>query len=180
MDELNLAEAHAISLELFPQGRMTSKPPFIDTSKWEIGGFAGAVVYSSNFEAKTSYILGLNTRVPVPGLGGLGLFGQVFLSYIDRDLPFFYNKQSGTWYGLGLGADYTLWRGTLGYVRPQVGVMYAYWGGVNSLDNGLGIMVGVQVGLFWIKNNDKTSVTFTPQFQFDGTDHLIFLPIGFP
>jgi hypothetical protein len=178
-DELDLREAHAISLDLFPQARMsTSRPPFIDFSRLEVGGFAGAVDYSSHFKAHTSYIFGLTTRVPVPGLGAAGLFGQVFFAYISRDLPFYYSNTAGNWYGASVGADYTLWRGYLGYVRPQVGVTYIYWNGINSLDNGIGILVGLQVGLFWIKNYDKTSVTFTPQFQFHSSDHLIFLPLG--
>jgi hypothetical protein len=177
-DENDLAEAHSISLEFLPQGRLSSRPPFIDFSQWEIGGFIGAVHYSSDFKAKLDWTVGLTTRVPVTGLGRLGLFAQIWAAYIDRDLPFFYNKQAGTWYGAAIGADYTLWKGELGYIRPQVAVMYAYWHNVNGLDNGIGILVGLQVGLFWIKNYDKTSVTFTPQIQFNGGDHMIFLPLG--
>ena len=178
-DELNLHEAHAISLELFPQGRLAAKPPFIDWSKWELGGFVGAVSFSSDFEADVDFLAGVNSRVPVPGLGAFGIYAQVVFSHIERDLPFFYDNPDGTWFGIGVGVDYTLWRGSLGYIRPQVGIFYAHWGDINSLDSGIGITVGVQFGLFWIKNNDQTSFTFMPQFQFDGGDHMIFIPLGF-
>ena len=181
IDESELKEVHGIKLDFLPapQGRMSSKPPFIDTSKWEIGAFIGAVMYSGDFEASINYILGVTTRVPVTGLGQLGLYAEAFISYIDRDLPFYYDHRAGSWYGIGLGLDYTLWKGTLGYVRPQIGVMYAYWNGVNSLDNGLGITIGVQVGLFWVRNSDKSAITFMPQFQMQSSDFMIFLPIGF-
>lgn len=179
IDESELKEAWGIKLDFLPQGRMSSKPPFIDFSKWEIGGFAGAVMYSADFEAGLNYILGVTTRVPVTGLGQLGIYAEAFISYVDRDLPFYYDHRAGSWYGIGLGLDYTIWKGTLGYIRPQVGVVYAYWNGVNSLDNGLGITIGVQIGLFWIRNNDRTSVTFMPQFQMQSSDYMIFLPIGF-
>jgi len=181
IDESDLREAHGIKLDFLPapQGRMSSKPPFIDFSKWELGGFAGAVMYSSDFEAGLNYILGVTSRVPVTGLGQLGIYAEAFISYVDRDLPFYYNHRAGSWYGLGLGLDYTLWKGTLGYIRPQIGVLYAYWNKVNSLDNGLGITIGVQVGLFWVRNNDKTSITFMPQFQMQSSDYMVFLPIGF-
>lgn len=181
VDESELKEAHGIKLDFLPapQGRMSSKPPFIDFSKWELGAFLGAVVYSSDFEAGINYVLGVTTRVPVTGLGQLGIYAEAWISYVDRDLPFYYDHRAGSWYGIGLGLDYTIWKGTLGYIRPQVGVMYAYWNGVNSLDNGLGITIGVQIGLFWIRNNDRTSVTFMPQFQMQSSDYMIFLPIGF-
>jgi len=178
-DENDLREVHAISLELLPQGRMSSRPPFIDFSQLEIGGFIGAVKYSSDFKAKLDWTIGLTTRVPVPGLGRFGLFAEIFAAYVDRDLPFYYNHRSGTWFGGAIGADYTIWKGELGYIRPQVGVMYAYWHNVNSLDNGIGFVIGLQIGAFWIKNYDRTSVTFTPQFIFQGGDYMIFLPLGF-
>jgi len=180
IDESDLREAHGITLDFLPrQARMAGKPPFIDFSKWEIGAFAGAVAYSADFEAKVSYVIGATTRVPVTGLGALGLYAEAFVSYIDRDLPFYYNHRAGTWFGGGLGLDYTIWKGQLGYIRPQVGVMYAYWNGVNSLDNGLGLTVGVQVGLYWVRNSDKTSLTFMPQFHMTKGDYMIFLPFGF-
>lgn len=181
IDESDLREAHGITLDFLPrQGRMSSKPPFIDFSKWEVGAFAGAVMYSSDFEAGLNYVIGATTRVPVTGLGQLGIYAEALISYVDRDLPFFYDHRAGSWFGIGIGLDYTLWKGSLGYIRPQVGVLYAYWNGVNSLDNGIGVTVGVQIGLFWVKNNEQTSITFMPQFQMTkGGDYMIFLPIGF-
>jgi hypothetical protein len=177
-DENELREAHSISLELFPQGRMSSRPPFIDFSKFEMGVFVGGVKYSADFEAGINYVLGLSARVPVPGLGRFGLWAEAFISYIERDLPFYYNDKAGSWFGIAAGADYTLVKGELGFIRLQAGVMYAYWNDINSLENGMGIIIGVQFGFYWIKNYDKSSVTITPQFHFDGGDHMIFLPLG--
>ena len=64
-------------------------------------------------------------------------------------------------------------------VRGELGVLYAYWNGVNSLDNGMGVLGGVQFGFFWIKGNNKAAVTITPQLSYDGKSWLGFLTVGF-
>ncbi|MBI3856247.1 MAG: hypothetical protein HY293_11210, partial [Planctomycetes bacterium] len=83
------------------------------------------------------------------------------------------------WYGGAVGGDYTVVHTDVWYLRGQLGVMYAFWNGVNSLDNGMGIMGGVQVGFNWIKGNSKTVITITPQFSYDGDAWIAFITAGF-
>jgi hypothetical protein len=179
-DELELREAHMISLAALPQGRRSTQPPFIDFSHLEAGGFVGLVDYSSKFKANASYVAGANVRVPVPGLplGEWGIWGEAFLSYVNRNLPFYYNNKAGTWFGAALGGDYTIARGDVMYLRAELGAMYAYWNGVNSLDNGIGALAGVQAGFYWIKNYRQAVLTVTPQLSYDGKSWIAFVTVG--
>jgi len=181
VEEIGLREASIISLGEFPQGRLATKPSFIDFSKWEIGAFVGVEVFSSDFKADPDWILGINTRVPIPGipLGEWGGWAQVTVGHVDRDIPFYYPKRSGTWYGGAIGADYTLATTELVYLRAQGGVSYSQWNNINSLDNGAAIIVGLDFGFYWIKQYTKASLTINPQLHFDGTNWVALFNFGF-
>jgi hypothetical protein len=182
-DEEALREAHRILFEDYPpQGRQQSqKTPFIDFRHFEMGGYAGVVDFSPDFKAHADWIAGITARVPVPGipLGDWGIFAQAFASYINRNLPFYYSNTSATWFGGELGGDYTFVRDSVWYLRGQAGILYAYWNHVNALDNGVGVLVGAQVGFYWIKHNQNAVVTFTPQFSFDGKNWIGMITLGF-
>jgi hypothetical protein len=167
--------------EFEPQGRLSEKEPFIDFKHFEMGAYGGVVVFSNDFEADPALVGGLTARVPVPGipLGSWGIFAQAFVSYVSRDLPFYYNDKSGVWYGLEVGGDYTFVRNETYYFRGQAGILYAYWNGVNALDNGVGLLLGAQLGFYWIKHNQNAVVTITPQFTYDGSNWMAIFSIGF-
>jgi len=158
-----------------------NEPDFIDFTRFELGGSVGGVAYSSDFEADPSYVAGLMARVPVPGLplGDWGIWGSVMISYISRDLPFYYASKSGNWYGVSVGGDYTFWRDRIFHLRGQLGIMYAHWNDIQALDNGIGVLAGVEFGFYWIKNNDKAVFGITPQLSFDGDNYIFMLQMGF-
>lgn len=180
-DGLELRYPMSISLAEFPQGRLSQKPPFIDFGKFELGGGVGAVDYSSKFKANASYTVDITGRVPAPGipLGEWGFWAEVGVSYINRKLAFYYNNQHSNWYEISAGADYTFVRDNLWYLRGELGVLYAYWNGVNALDNGIGAVAGLQAGFYWIKNYTKSAITLTPQISYDGKNWIGFFTIGF-
>jgi hypothetical protein len=179
VDEMELRDAHLI--DFLPQGRLSQKGPFIDFSKFEMGGYAGVVDYSSDFLADASFVAGISARVPVPGLplGDWGVWAQLHLSYIRRDIPFYYKNASGEWLGVSVGGDYTFVRDEIWYLRAQLGVMYAHWMDVQALDNGMGVLAGLQFGFFWIKGYNKATVTLTPQLSYDGDNYVGFFTVGF-
>jgi len=181
-DEIELREAHSFSRNAFhPQGRLTQQTPFIDFSHFEMGGYVGIVGFSSDFEADPAMVAGITARVPVPGipLGDWGVFAQLFISYISRDLPFYYTDTSGNWIGAELGGDYTFVKDEIWYLRGQAGILYANWNDINALDNGVGILVGIQAGFYWIKHNRNAVVTITPQLTYDGSNWMGFFTVGF-
>lgn len=155
--------------------------PFFDFSRFELGGFLGVVAYTSDFEADPNGVFGIKGRLPVPGipLGEWGIWADLFMGYIKRDLPFYYNHRSGNWYGLAVGGDYTLVRDRIWYLRGKVGVLYAHWNDIQALDNGLGLLAGVEIGFYWIRHNDKAVVTLAPEVSFDGDNAMMFLQLGF-
>jgi hypothetical protein len=161
--------------------RDRGKPAFFDFKRFEMGGYIGIVDYSGDFEADPSYVLGISARVPVTGLplGEWGIWAQLHLSYIRRDIPFYYKNSHGNWLGLSVGGDYTFYSTKIWYIRAQLGVMYAHWNDIQALDNGMGVLAGLQFGFFWIKNYDKAIVTITPQLSYDGENFVAFMTFGF-
>jgi len=163
-----------------PQGRLAQQPPFIDFGHMEMGAFVGLVTFSSDFKANENVVGGLSARVPVPGLPGQwGVFGELYAAGISRDLAFFYPHQSGTWYGGTIGGDYTFVNGEVLALRGQAGISYAYWNGVQSLDNGFGGTAGLDFAFYWIKHNRTATVNLNPQITFSGGNYYAFLTLGF-
>jgi hypothetical protein len=181
-EEFEIGDAHPLSLsEFLPQGRQSQHgPPFVDFSHFEMGAFAGVADFSSDFKASATWVVGLSARVPVPGIpGNWGIFAEGFVSYINRNLPFYYKNKAGTWIGAEVGGDYTFIRDEIWYLRAQAGILYAWWDNVNALDNGFGALGGIQVGFYWIKHNQNAVVTITPQFSYDGKNWIGIFTIGF-
>ena len=180
-EEIDLSEAPLISLAEFPQGRLAQKDPFIDFSKWEIGGFIGLVDYSAAFKANADFVFGVTTRIPIPGipLGEWGVWGEFFLGHITRDIPFYYPKSKGEWYGIAVGGDYTFLTTNILFLRAQGGIMYAQWNNIHALDNGAGVLVGAEFGFYWIKHYSKASLTINPQLNFDSKSWVGLINFGF-
>lgn len=164
----------------YRRAKPVEKDPIVDFSKFEMGGYLGIVAYSGDFEADPNYVVGITARLPVSGLPGeWGVWGSLHLSYIRRDLPFFYRNTHGTWIGFSVGGDFTLLKNDIWYLRPQLGVMYAHWYDIQALDSGMGVLAGLQFGFFWIKGYKKAVVTLTPQLSFDGDNWIGFASVGF-
>jgi hypothetical protein len=179
-DAREVGDFSILTISALPQGRLATQPPFFDFNKFELGGFVGAVHFSSDFKANTNIVGGIEARVPVPGLPGhFGIWGDLYAGGISRDLPFFYPHQSGTWFGGTIGVDYTFLDGEIFDFRGQAGLSYAYWNGVQSLDNGFGATVGVDLAWYWIKHYRKASVNITPQITFSGSNYYAFITLGF-
>jgi hypothetical protein len=180
-EEIALPETSIISLTELPQGRLSQPHPFIDFSHWEFGAFAGVADYSADFKANANWVVGIDTRVPIPGLplGGWGAWAEAFVGNISRNIPFYYKKPSGTWYGVAGGGDYTLYKGEILAFRAQAGALYADWNNINALKNGVGVIVGADFAFFWIKHNDRATVTFNPQFTYDSKNWIGLYTLGF-
>ncbi|HEV3028197.1 MAG TPA: hypothetical protein VG457_11530 [Planctomycetota bacterium] len=169
-----------LTLSAMPQGRLATKPPFIDFDRTELGAFVGIADFSSKFKASSNFVGGVTARVPVPGLpGDWGIWADLDLGEIKRKLPFFYPHQSGTWYGGTIGGDYTFTNGEVFVLRGQVGIGYTDWNGVQSLTNGMGGTVGMDFAFYWIKHYRKATIDFTPQITFSGANYYILFTVGF-
>jgi hypothetical protein len=122
---------------------------------------------------------GLTARVPVPGIpGNWGVWGELSIGGLSRDLPAFYPHTSGTWYSGTVGADYLLMDGDIFRIRAQAGLTYNYWNHIQSLDNNFAGTAGMDFGFYWIKFNPKSTVSLTPQFTFCGSNWYAVLSVG--
>jgi hypothetical protein len=179
-DEAELKQGYSERRYSFDTPRQSSSErPFVDWERIEPGAFLGFVVYSSGFRADPSGVLGVSLRLPIPGLPGRwAAFAEGFVSHVNRDLAFFYSDQAGNWYGATVGGDYTLYEGSFAYFRARGGILYANFNGVRELDNGLGFLLGAELGFFWVKHTDRFRLTITPEYSFSGSDSLMLMTAG--
>lgn len=165
-----------------PQGTRPAPPsgPFVDFSGSEINPFAGAVLFSGEFEGDADYAVGAMFRVPVPGLlnGNFGAFVEILVSHLQRDLDPEPETPDGMFYGFGTGADYTFVKGKTGFVRGQLGLLYASFGDISGVDDGVGALVGAVGALHWFSQRFDVWFTLNPQLAYDGDDWMLFTLIG--
>jgi hypothetical protein len=180
-DEAELKKIHDERRYSFDTPRQApAERPLIDWERIEPGIFTGLVYYGSGFRADPEALLGVSLRLPIPGLptSRFAAFAEFFGSYVNRDLPFFYSNQAGTWYGATVGGNYTLYDGPYAYVRARGGIIYADFNGVRELKNGMGILVGGELGFYWVQHTDRFRVTIIPEYTFSGKDSMILLTLG--
>lgn len=178
--DVDLDEGPLPALSFFPQSRRGSSPPLFDFDRFQFGVMGGIVDYSAHFKSGAQYVFGVEAHLPMPALpfNHWGLFGEAFISYINRNLPFFYTDKAKNWFGVGVGGDYTFSLGEVAFFRPQAGILYAYWNNTSGVQNGIGGLLGAQFGFYWIKHNDRAVLNITPQFTYNGTDYMFLLTIG--
>ncbi len=158
----------------------SSDRPFIDWERVEPGAFGGFAYYSTSFKSGPSAVVGVSVRVPIPGIptGRVAAFAEGFVSHINRDLPFYYNDQAGRWYGAAVGGDYTFYDGNISYLRVRGGVLYADYPNIVNLHSGVGVLVGAELGFYWVRHTDRFRFTITPEWAMTGTDGMLLMTAG--
>lgn len=179
-DEQDLKKTYDERRYSFDKPRQApSERPFIDWERIEPGAFIGFVYFSSGFRSDPEGLAGLSLRLPIPGLPGRwAAFAEGFVSYVNRDLEFFYPDQSGTWYGAAVGGDYTFYESRFAYFRARGGILYADFNGVQELKNGAGFLLGAELGIYWVKHTDRFRLTLTPEYSFSGKDSMFLMNLG--
>lgn len=155
-----------------PEPRPGPGAPWIDFSRSELDLFGGAVGFSDSFFADPSYSGGVLFRAPAPimPVSGVGVFGELILTSMDRNIEPEPASSSGTILFLGVGADYTFLRNEDFMLLGQAGLMYGNFGGITDLDDGISGLVGVAGGI----NIDKGFwVTYNPQIAVAGSDAFV-------
>lgn len=170
----------AAELSLLPQVRRSLAPPLFDFDHFQAGIIGGLANFGPSFKANSNYLFGVEAHLGMPALplDHWGLWGQAFISYIHRDLPFFYTRQAENWYGGAVGGDFTFKLSDIAYFRPQAGLFYADFNKVNGVQSGIGGILGGQIGLFWIKRDNRAIFTINPQFTSNGKDWMVLTTIG--
>jgi hypothetical protein len=185
IDEADVALAESLfpsppPSDLLLQARRAAAPrPFFDFARSEMAGFVGMAQYGGDFEADPGFEGGVLFRVPLPKLGGAGIFVEGLFGQIDRDIdPLLYQNRDGNYLAGGAGLDYTLVDTERVLIRPQAGMMYVKYDDIDGLEDGFGGLLGVVFGLHWIKTKQTVTVTYNPQWVSDGGDWILFHSLG--
>lgn len=177
-DVLPAAEAEVG--DFLPQARRGGpKRPFFDFERSELGAFVGIAQFSSEFEADPGVAGGVFYRLPLPQLGRAGAWMEGLAAHIERDLnPAFYDPLEGSLLAFAAGVDYGVLDGENVFIRPQLGFAFVSYGDVEGTDDGLGLVAGAVFGAYWVKLRQKVSITYNPQWAYDGEDWILFHNLG--
>src|SRR5262249_59722253 len=125
---------------------------------------------------------GLGVRVPSPLLSGIfgsdservAAFLDLSVSSINRDIAS--PDNSGTLLFVSLGLDAAFYRDENWDARVQLGGQYGYFGGVDGLDNGFALLVGLRGAL---RLGEQVWLVLNPQVTFaKSSNHIFFLNLG--
>lgn len=164
---------------LFQARRAAAPRPFFDFARSELAGFVGMAQFSGDFEADPGFEAGVLFHLPLPRLGGTGIWVEGLYGSIDRDIDQrLYQNVDGNYLAGGFGLDYTLVDTERFLIRPQAGMMYVKYDDIDGLEDGLGGLLGVVLGLHWVKLRQTVTITYNPQWLFDSGDWILFHSIG--
>ena len=154
--------------------------PFIDLEWLEVTPAVGLAIFSSNFLADPAPCFAVRAHAPMPWLNPpsdpigeyFGLFAQVELATIDRELSPTVSHRSGIVTMFSAGVDYAFIRDGAWILMARAGVAYVHYGSVADLQNGIGPLVGATVGY---ELSGRLAVTYSPEVVFGDTGSRIFL-----
>jgi hypothetical protein len=154
--------------------------PFIDLEWLELTPAAGVAVYSSKYLSNPGLGVSIRAHAPIPLFSPpgnvvkeyFGAFAQAEFSTIDRDMSHTVAHRRGVASFVSLGVDYSFIRDSTWLLVARAGVMYAYYGGVADLKNGVGPLVGLSAG---IQISGSMAIAYSPELMFGDTGSRIFL-----
>jgi len=143
--------------------------PIIDFDWLELHVRAGMAIFSKEFHIDPSPAFVIATRAPMPWLSPswnpdgdyFGAFAQLEVAVIKRTIEPQVDKPSGAMFGLAVGVDYTILRNTTWMILVKAGVMYVSYGGVTDLNDGIGPMAGLLVG---VTVSRSVAITLAPEY----------------
>jgi hypothetical protein len=154
--------------------------PIVDFEWLELTPAAGLAVYSSKFLSDPGLAISIRAHAPIPLFSPpgnvvkeyFGVFAQAEFAMIDRDMSHSVAHRRGVASFISLGLDYTFIRDTTWLLVGRAGLMYAYYGGIADLKNGVGPVVGLSAGL---QISGSMAIAYSPEVMFGDTGSHIFL-----
>ncbi len=157
---------------------------WLDFSNASIGLHVTRIAFSTDFVADAHLGGGFLARAPSPwlsqkvvGLTGddLGVFIDLEFGAIQRDFAALADDSGGIFFAT-LGIDATLFKSESWLAQLQVGGQYGDFGGVDDLNNGFALLLGLNAGLrlftpLWLTASPQVSVG-------NGGDAVFFLSFG--
>jgi hypothetical protein len=167
-----------------PRDSKQEETPSIDFTWLEIYPRVGMASFSSKYHVNPSACFGVAARAPMPWLSPssnpngeyFGLFAELDVSVIKRNIFPKLDKPSGPVLMVGFGVDYTIYRNETWLVMVEAGVHYVNFGGITDLTNGLTPMFGVIGG---VSVSRGLSLTLSPEIEYPKTgDYIMMMTLG--
>jgi hypothetical protein len=158
--------------------------PSIDFSWLELYPRIGMAVFSSRYHVSPSACFGVVARAPMPWLSPdsnphgeyFGLFAELDVAVIKRDIFPKLEKDGGPIFMVGFGIDYTIYRNESWLLMVEAGVHYVHFGGITDLTNGMTPMFGLIAGLSVSRG---ISLSLSPEIEYPKTgDYIMMLTLG--
>jgi predicted small lipoprotein YifL len=152
----------------------------LDLYRLEAGARVNFLAFSPNYDIDPTIGGSLLVRAPMPALSPradpqgeyFGLFAEVTVAGIDRDLDFPVEHTSGTATFVVVGLDYTFDAGERSILRGQAGVLYAEYGDVSLLHDGWGVELG---GLAGFRISDRLWFTASPETYLGSSWSIVYV-----
>lgn len=164
-----------------PTRPQTPTAPFFDFNLLEVGAGPSFLIYGGDFEADSQPGVSLFATVPMPWMdlgeewplpgetprvgnpfaGYFSLYVEFIVSQMERDLSSAVAEDSGTDFFVGGGLAYTFYQSTALCLHLSAGLQYGDFGGVERLNDGVALTLGLFVGL---RLGRGFSVAYMPEF----------------
>lgn len=167
-----------------PRAAAQEETPTIDFSWLEIYPRLGMAKFSSKYHVKPSVCLGVAVRAPMPWLSPdsnphgeyFGLFAELDLAVIKRDIFPKLQNDGGPIFMVGFGVDYTIYRSESWLLMVEAGFHYVHFGGITDLTNGITPMFGIIGG---ISMSRGVSLSLSPEIEYPKTgDYIMMVTLG--
>ncbi len=164
--------------------KVQEESPTIDWSWLEIYPRLGMAAFSSKYHIKPSVCLGVAIRAPMPWLSPdsnphgeyFGVFAELDLSVVKRDIFPKLDHDSGPIFMLGFGIDYTIYRSETWLLMVEAGAHYVNFMGITDLRSGLTPMFGLVTG---ITVSRGVSLSLSPEIEYPKTgDYIMMMTVG--
>lgn len=167
-----------------PRDLKQEEPPSVDFTWLELYPRLGLAAFSSKYHVKPSACFGVAARAPMPWLSPssnpngeyFGVFAEIDMSVIKRDIFPKLVKEGGPIFMVGFGVDYTIYRNESWLLMVEAGLHYVNFGGITDLTSGLTPMFGV-IGAISVSRG--LSLTLSPEIEYPKTgDYIMMMTLG--
>lgn len=147
----------------------TQEAGVVDFEWLELQPRIGMAIFSKDYHIDPSAAFGILARVPITWLSPssnpdgdyFGLFAQLDIAVVKRNIEPKLDKDSGPVMFLAFGIDYSLYRDETWMIMLAGGIQYGMFGGITDLIDGFAPIVALRLG---VTVSRSVSLTFSPEY----------------
>jgi len=156
----------------------------VDFEWLELQPRIGMAIFSKDYHINPSAAFGVLARVPITWLSPssnpdgdyFGLFAQLDISVVKRNIEPKLDKPSGPVMFMAIGIDYSIYRDETWMVMLAGGIQYGFFGGITDLIDGFAPIIALRLG---VTVSRSVSLTFSPEYCMgQNGDSIILALVG--